>query len=286
MGRAFDALPIGRYLLAEARRLAAPETLAEALEFHATLLSSTSQFSSALPLWLELRELARGRGNSALEARSLAGAGSDLRQLGRTEEALQTWRAEERLCRKIGDLAALSACIANLAILLHERDPKGGVTSLHAHIKTCRLTDDLDGLHRCFGNLGVLYNAESKPDKALIYLRQEESICRRYRDDDGLQVCLGNQAESQKLLADYDAALDLLEEKARLCRELRNVAGEAHALLQQAHLFGEKLGAIGAASERLEAALAIARTFSLGAIENQAAALRRRLGLPQVADSG
>jgi len=286
MGRAFNSVPIGQYVLVEARRLAEPETLAKALEFHAALLSSASQFSSALPLWLELRELARGRGAKVLEARSLAGAGSDLRQLGRTAEAVETWRAEERLCRELGDQAALSACIGNLALLLHERDPKGAVASLHEHIKTCRLTDDLDSLHRCLGNLGALYNAQSKPDEALIYLKQEESICRRYRDDEGLQACLGNQAESQKLLADYDAALNLLEEKARLCGELRNVAGEAHALLQQAHLFGEKLGAAGAASERVEAALAIAQAFSLDAIEIEAVALRRRLGLPHVAGSG
>jgi tetratricopeptide (TPR) repeat protein len=249
MGRSFDALPIGQYLLTEARYLGEPEALAEALARHAALLSSTGQFSSALGLWFELREFARERGNLVYEARSLAGAGNDLRQLGRTAEALETWRAEERLCREIGDQAALSACIANLAILSYKRDPRGAIASLRAHMKTCRLTDDLDGLRRCLGNLGVLYNSESEPDEALIYLREEALICRRYRDDEELQICLGNQAESQKLLANYDAALNLLEEKARLCRELRNAAGQAHALLQQAHLFGEKLGAIGAACD-------------------------------------
>jgi tetratricopeptide (TPR) repeat protein len=279
MGRAFDALPISKYLLAKARCLGQPEDLAEALAFHAALLSSTGQFSSALPLWLELRESALERGDLVGEARSLAGAGNDLRQLGRTSEALETWQAEEHLCRKIGDQAALSACIANLAVLNYKRDPRGAIASLHAHVKTCRLTDDIDGLRRCLGNIGVLYNTESKPNQALAYLREEALICRRYRDDEGLQLCLGNQAESQKLLADYDAALDLLEEKARVCRNLSNTAGEAHALLQQAHLFGDKLGAIGAASERIEAALAIARARSLDTIQSDALALSTRLGL-------
>jgi hypothetical protein len=199
---------------------------------------------------------------------------------------MDSWRVEERLCREIGDQAALSACIANLAMLDYKRDPRSAFASLHEHMKTCRLTDDLDGLRRCLGNLGALYNVESKPNEALIHLREEALICRRYRDDEGLQLCLGNQAESQKLLANYDAALDLLDEKARICHELGNAAGEAHALLQQAHLFGDSLGAIDAACERIKESLAIARTFSLDAIEYDAAALRARLGLPGAADSG
>jgi hypothetical protein len=112
-------------------------------------------------------------------------------------------------------------------------------------METCRLTDDLSGLRLCLGNLGALCNVQCKPNEALAYLRKEESICRQYRDDEALHLCLGNQAESQKLLANYDAALDLLEEKVRICHKLGKHFGEAHAMLQKAHLFGEDLRAIG-----------------------------------------
>jgi hypothetical protein len=82
------------------------------------------------------------------------------------------------------------------------------------------------------------------------------------------------------LLANYDAALDLLEEKVRICHELGNHFGEAHAMLQKAHLFGEDLRAIDAAVQCVRDCLLIARTFSLNQIETEAGALCARLGLP------
>jgi len=280
MGRTAAALSLGEYQLAEARRAAEPEVLAEALEFQVELLSSMGRCAHALSLWIELGSLARERRHPFLEARSLAGRGKELRQLGRVSEAREAWRAEERLLRQIGDQAALSACIANLALLDYDRDPNFAFTCLHRHMETCRLTDDLNGLRLCLGNLGALCNVRSKPSDALVYLREEESICRQYRDDEALHLCLGNQAESQKLLANYDAALDLLEERVRICRELGNHLEEAHAMLQRAHLFGEDLRAIDAAVQCLRDCLLIARTFSLDQIEADAGALSTRLGLP------
>jgi tetratricopeptide (TPR) repeat protein len=255
-GHLDEALSLGARLEQQARAAGDLARLQAGLGVRAVALTKRGNLHEALRLMRQQEDLCRQRGDRAALAVNLGHQGVLLRNAEERERALATHREAEQLCRSLQDWVGVAASLGNQGVLsLDRQDPGTALALFRQQEGMCRDHGDLAGLQASLGNQAAVLRARGQLDQALEMHRQEEVLCRRLYDPDGLQTCLGNQARVLQEQGDYDAALGLLQKREAICRQAGYREGLAHALLQQAALFGVKLGQAAFALHLAEEAL-------------------------------
>lgn len=152
-------------------------------------------------------------------------------------EALKLHHERERLCRDLGDTAALADCLGAQADTLTSCG--AAEEALRLYQEQEQLWRDLgrsDDLQRSLGNQGLIHYARREYEQALRLYREKETVCRAVGNHDGLQRSLGNQANIYAARGELDEALRLYREKERLCRELGHKGGLERSLGTQANI--------------------------------------------------
>jgi tetratricopeptide (TPR) repeat protein len=242
-GHTEEALNLSRHLELTARRADDLEGLQANLSMNAALLKRLGDLDRAMMQLKEQERICRQLSLQVALAASLGNQAVILREQGLLDSAIALHKEEEGLYRQLHDLAGLSATLCNQAIVFKDKNDREHALGLfQEQERICRQIGDKSGLHISLGNQGMIWGSKGKLDKAEALLKQEEGLCRQLGDAIALQINLGNQALVQEEFGDYDRAMELLDEKERICRELDDPISQAKTLLQQAHLFSEKLG--------------------------------------------
>jgi tetratricopeptide (TPR) repeat protein len=279
-GHLDEALLLGARLEEQARAAGDLARLQASLGARAVVLTKRGDRQASLRLLREQEQVCRQLGDRTALAVNLGNQGVLFRDLGEPEAALAKHREAEALCRLLPDWVGVAASLGNQGVLLQDRQDPGRALGLFRQQEMiCRDHGDLDGLHASLGNQAAILRTQGQLDKALELHHQEEKLCRRLYDQGGLQTSLGNQARALQELGDYDGALALLEERVAVCRQAGYRDGLARALLQEADLFGVKLGQAAHALPLAEEALRWAEAASAGSLVREIEALLEHLRL-------
>jgi hypothetical protein len=275
-GHLNESLALAARLETQARAASDLACVQTSLGVRALALARCGDVRAGMNLLRQQEQLSRQRGDRAALAVNLGNQGAFLRDLGETERALARHREAEQLCRALEDWEGVAAALGNQGVLSRDRqDDEGALDLFRQQEAICRAQGDLAGLQASLGNQAAILRDRRQREKALALHREEAGLCRLLYDRNGLQKCLGNQARLLQDQEDYDGALVLQKERVAICREDGYREDLARALVQQAWLFGVRLGAAEYARELAEEALRWAQETAAGPL---AAEIRELLG--------
>jgi tetratricopeptide (TPR) repeat protein len=151
------------------------------------------------------------------------------------DTAIELYKAQEQICRELGNKNALQTSLENQANILYSRGDLNGAMALYKEQEDiCRHIEYKEGLQTSLFNQALILKNRDDLDGAMLLYKEQEGICRELGNKDGLQRTLGNQALILQNRGDLGDAITLLEEQEGICRELGNKQELATALFNQA----------------------------------------------------
>ncbi|HYG58749.1 MAG TPA: AAA family ATPase [Symbiobacteriaceae bacterium] len=174
--------------------------------------------------------------------------------LGELDGALELFREQAALDRRLGRLAGRARCLSGQAWILNRRGNLDGAMALHMEEERLhREVGDHLGLAGCLGNMAAIWLARNDPDRALPLAMEEERICRELGYLVGLHRSLSRKATIMLKQGELDAAMSQLKEEERICRELEAWDGLQACLGNQAQVLkarGDMQGALSLSKTR------------------------------------
>jgi tetratricopeptide (TPR) repeat protein len=195
----------------------------ESLAVQARIFEQDSP-DQARALLLEAEDIAHRLGLRGRQLHLVYDQAAILRRLGRTAEALEAFRAGERLARQ--------------------------------HLDQRRRRQSL--VH-FLGNIGLLLVQHGDYDAACQAFDEQEATCREINDQYGLAATLGDRAFLHITLGEQNRALDLFAQQEQICRQIKHRRGLLLSLMQHAKLLRAS-GDPGQAVHRLREAADLARS--------------------------
>jgi tetratricopeptide (TPR) repeat protein len=243
-----------------ARRAGDPGRLQAALALRARSALARKDPASALGLLAEQEACCRAAGLRDALAACLGAQGVILRESGDLDAAEGRYALEEAICRELEDEAGLAACLGHRGVVARLRArPVEALGHFRAQEAIARARGMVAELAEALGNQGVVLRDLGRRREADGRHAEEEALCRQIGDHSGLFTCLGHRATLAADRGDYDGALALLDRRRDLARgPLADPVAEAWTLLQEAHLFADRLGRPRYALDRVEQARALA----------------------------
>ncbi len=234
---------VRRYWAAlEANGIRADQAYASLVEFTPThrllnvshLLSDLGHHSASEAIKSRLSEWFRVFGGPGDLPVSLHQRAEVFRDRGDSDTAMEVFKEEERISRKLGDQDVLAASLGSQgAILLRRGDPDEAMELFKEQERICRKLGDRRGLSTSLGNQGLILRERGDLDGAMTLHKEEERICRENGDTDGLSVSLHGQALVLFELGNLDKAMALFKNQELICREFGNRKGLVHSLHNQ-----------------------------------------------------
>jgi len=124
-----------------------------------------------------------------------------------------------------------ASIVHNVAQLLMDRYPEEALILLTELEKRYSEKREYDRLQQVKGNIAAILYIQTKLDKAIAYLREQEELCREYQYTEGLYQSLLKQADIQLYRSEHVEAMKLLQELEQWSGDRSR---ERHLLLKKA----------------------------------------------------
>jgi len=181
--------------------------------------------------WLEAA-LTIPKGDSALRAKVLGGAGNLAWRQGNFQRAKELHEESLHLRRELGDTWGVASSLHNLGrVARRQGDDQWAKELLEESLQLKRQTGDKWGTALALNTLGLVVGHQGEHDHANRLYEESLQLMQELRNPLGTAIVLcnlGNMAERQRA---YQRAKALYEESLRLWRELEDGSGIAESLI-------------------------------------------------------
>jgi len=228
-----------------ARRIARTAKLAER-EVHCMRMSGICLFAQheyepAKELFEAALKKYRKIRDKSGEARAHQNIGMTQRAMGRTDDAIASYRQAEQLSRDLTDTSLLMVVLNNIGSLYSTQvRPREALEAYSECLTIAERTDDANLRARLMGNIADVYQVLGDIDTGLEWSKRSLELHRANKDAMGVGLTLSNLGRIYKSVGNLDAARAVLSEALTVMSELPDHHARARILIVLAGVLLEK----------------------------------------------